>query len=235
METLTPYLIPLIQIIWIDLLLSGDNAVVIALACRALPPEQRKLGILLGSGVAIGLRILFALVLGYLLGIPYLKAIGGVLLIWVAYQLINGEDHGHKDITPSQSLWKAVRTIAIADVVMSLDNVLALAAASKGNIWLFSFGIIITIPLIVYGSQLIIALIERFPIFVWAGAALLGWIAGEIIADDPGLIRLTGVDVPNLYGAIGGALLVLVLGYIVKMRASGRQAAMDPPVMDPKE
>lgn len=222
MESITPYLVPLLQIIWIDLLLSGDNAVVIALACRALPPEQRKIGIMLGTGVAILLRILFALVISYLLNIPFLKAIGGVLLFWVAFQLIAGTDDGHGDVAPSDTMWKAVRTIAIADAVMSLDNVLALAAASKGNMWLFTFGLLITIPLIIYGSQLILGLIERFPLFVWAGAGLLGWIAGELIADDPGLQNWLGKDIPNLLGAITGALLVIAVGYLYVTRQKRR-------------
>jgi len=212
---LLPLAIPLLQIIWIDLLLSGDNAVVIALACRALPPEQRRMGILLGTGVAIVLRIIFALIIAVLLGIPFLKALGGVLLFWVAYQLISSDDGGHGEVAASASLWKAVRTIAIADAVMSLDNVLALAAASKGNIWLFTFGLVITIPLIIYGSQLILGLIERFPIFIWAGAALLGWIAGELIADDPGLQTMLGSDIPNLLGASVGALLVVMVSYVI--------------------
>lgn len=219
LSDLLPYAVPLLQIIWIDLLLSGDNAVVIALACRGLPPEQRRIGILLGTGVAIVLRIIFALIITQLLGIPFLKALGGVLLFWVAYQLIVSDDGGHGDIQASGSMWKAVRTIAIADAVMSLDNVLALAAASKGNIWLFSFGLLITIPLIIYGSQLVLGLIERFPIFVWAGAALLGWIAGELIADDPGLQSLLGLDIPNLLGAGVGAVLVLMVGYIIARQA----------------
>lgn len=222
MEFITPYIIPVLQIIWIDLLLSGDNAVVIALACRALPPEQRKWGIILGAGVAIGLRILFALVITYLLNIPFLKALGGVMLFWVAYQLIQGEGDSHGEVDASDNLWKAVRTIAIADAVMSLDNVLALAAASKGNIWLFVFGLVVSIPLIVYGSQLILTLIERFPIFVWAGAALLGWIAGELIADDPGLQNLLGRDIPNLIGAAVGAAIVIGVGYLISRRKKKR-------------
>ncbi|MBX9619464.1 MAG: TerC family protein [Hyphomicrobiales bacterium] len=210
-----PLAVPLLQIIWIDLLLSGDNAVVIALACRGLPQGQRRIGILLGTGVAIVLRIIFALIITLLLGIPYLKALGGVLLFWVAYQLISSDDGGHGEVEASASLWKAVRTIAIADAVMSLDNVLALAAASKGNVWLFTFGLVITIPLIIYGSQLILGLIERFPVFIWAGAALLGWIAGELIADDPGLQELLGSDIPNLLGASVGALLVVMVSYVI--------------------
>jgi YjbE family integral membrane protein len=222
MEFITPYVVPLLQIIWIDLLLSGDNAVVIALACRALPPEQRKIGILLGTSVAIALRILFALIISYLLNIPFLKAIGGVMLFWVAFQLIKGDDGGHGEVASADTMWKAVRTIAIADAVMSLDNVLALAAASKGNMWLFTFGILVTIPLIIYGSQLILNLIERFPWFVWAGAGLLGWIAGELIADDPGLQNWLGKDIPNLLGAIAGAALVIGVGYLYTQRKKRR-------------
>jgi YjbE family integral membrane protein len=225
MDFIVPYIIPTLQIIWIDLLLSGDNAVVIALACRALPPEQRKWGIILGAGVAIGLRILFAMIISYLLNIPFLKAIGGVMLFWVAFQLIKGEDEAHNDLAPADNLWKAVRTIAIADAVMSLDNVLALAAASKGNMWLFIFGLLVSIPLIVYGSQLILSLIERFPIFVWAGAALLGWIAGELIADDPGLQNFLGRDIPNLLGAAVGAAIVVGIGWVYMQRRKAKAQA----------
>lgn len=218
MDVITPYLVPLLQIIWIDLLLSGDNAVVIALACRGLPPEQRKMGILLGTAVAILLRVLFALIISSLLNIPFLKVVGGLMLFWVAFQLIKGEDEAHGEVAQADNLWKAVRTIAIADAVMSLDNVLALAAASKGNMGLFIFGLLITLPLIIYGSQLVLGLIERFPIFVWIGAALLGWIAGELIADDPGLQAFLGKDIPNLLGAAVGALLVLITGFLYSRR-----------------
>lgn len=212
MDLITPYIVPLLQIIWIDLLLSGDNAVVIALACRGLPPTQRRIGILLGTGVAIALRILFAFVISWLLGIPFLKVAGGLLLFWVAWQLLAGHDSGHDTLSPSDTLWKAVRTIAVADAVMSLDNVLALAAASKGNMWLFTLGILLTIPLIIYGSQLVLSLIERFPIVVWLGAALLGWIAGELIVADPGIVRLLGQSVAPTLGAAIGAGFVVVLG-----------------------
>jgi YjbE family integral membrane protein len=185
MDALTPYIIPLIQIIWIDLLLSGDNAIVIALACRSLPQKQRKIGMLLGAGTAIGLRIVFAIFITYLLNIPFLKLVGGILLIWVGVKLAMGEDEtsGHQ-VESSENLWRAVRTIAIADAVMSLDNVIAIAAASGGNIWLFIFGLLLSIPLIIFGSTMLAKIIDRFPIIVWAGAALLGWIAGEMIISD---------------------------------------------------
>jgi YjbE family integral membrane protein len=177
--------VAILQIIWIDLLLSGDNAVVIALACRSLPPHLRKTGIVLGAGVAIFLRIVFAAVISHLLAIPLLKVAGGLLLLWIAVKLAKGEEAEERNITGSDKLYKAVWTIAVADAVMSLDNVVAIAAVSKGNPWLFGFGLALSIPLIMMGSQIIMRMIERFPMIVWAGAALLGWIAGEMIATDP--------------------------------------------------
>jgi YjbE family integral membrane protein len=184
MDALTPYIIPLIQIIWIDLLLSGDNAIVIALACRSLPEKQRKVGMLLGAGTAIALRIVFAIFITFLLNIPFLKLFGGLLLVWIGVKLAMGEDDSGHNVESSDNLWRAVRTIAIADAVMSLDNVIAIAAASGGNIWLFVFGLLLSIPLIIFGSTMLSKIIDRFPIIVWAGAALLGWIAGEMIISD---------------------------------------------------
>ena len=230
--------IGLLQIIWIDLLLSGDNAVVIALACRGLPERQRFYGILLGAGAAIGLRILFALIITYLLAVPLLRLIGGLLLLWVAVKLVVGEgDDAHGEMEATDSLWKAVRTIAIADAVMSLDNVLAIAAASHGNVWLFIFGLLLTIPLIIAGSGLVLRIIERFPVFVWAGAALLGWIPGDMIVSDPALLKqlaswslnlvvidptpgsaLKAAALPHYVAAVGGAILVVAIGYVLKRR-----------------
>jgi YjbE family integral membrane protein len=237
--------IGLLQIIWIDLLLSGDNAVVIALACRGLPERQRKAGIILGAGAAVGLRVLFALIITYLLAIPLLKLIGGLLLVWIAVKLASdegGDDHG--DITATDSLWRAVKTVAIADAVMSLDNVLAIAAASHGNVWLFTFGLALTVPLIIAGSGLVLAVIERFPIVVWAGAALLGWIAGDMLVNDPwvlgrlaawdpSLVQITAdsamgseaADLPHYVAAIGGAVLVLLVGFARRRpKAAGKPA-----------
>jgi YjbE family integral membrane protein len=232
--------IGLLQIIWIDLLLSGDNAVVIALACRGLPERQRKMGILLGAGAAVGLRILFALIITYLLAVPFLKLVGALLLFWIAVKLVSdSEDNGHGSITETDSLWKAVRTVAIADAVMSLDNVIAIAAASHGNVWLFVFGLLLSIPLIISGSALILGIIERFPIVVWMGAALLGWIAGEMLVGDPAILRQMAVWNPTLVvadahnAAVGlkaapmlhyvaaavGASIVVATGYLLKRRA----------------
>ncbi len=211
------------QIIWIDLLLSGDNAVVIALACRSLPDNQRRIGIFLGASAAVILRILFALVITQLLAIPFLQALGAVLLLWIAIKLVSGEEEEEKSIKAADKLWAAVGTIAMADAVMSLDNVVAISAASHGNAWLFIFGLLLSVPLIIFGSTLVMGLISRFPIFVWAGAALLGWISGEMLAHDKALLDLVGYHPSGaaVYGfALTGAIFVVGLGYFLKMRAS---------------
>lgn len=239
MEVNSQFVVAVLQIIWIDLLLSGDNAVVIALACRSLPPKQRRWGILLGAGAAVGLRILFALVVTYLLGMPFLKLVGGALLFWIAIKLIVGEEEDEKEIEASESLWRAVRTVAIADAVMSLDNVVAIAAASKGHPELFIFGLLLSIPLIIFGAQVVLAIIARFPILIWFGAALLGWIAGEMMISDsviltwmkeaaPQLITSVPVTVNPLgigpdalphYGAAAlGAAIVIAAGFLLKRR-----------------
>jgi YjbE family integral membrane protein len=156
------------------------------------------MGMLLGAGAAIGLRIIFALMITFLLGVPFLKIIGGVLLLWIGIKLATGEDEAHEQVEGADQLWGAVKTIAIADAVMSLDNVLAISAASHGNVWLFIFGLLLSIPLIIFGAQLITSIIERFPIFIWLGAALLGWIAGEMIVSDPVVVNWLKANMPNL-------------------------------------
>lgn len=229
--------ISLLQIIWIDLLLSGDNAVVIALACRKLPADQRKLGILLGAGAAVALRIIFAFFITFLLGVPFLKVAGGLLLFWIAVKLATDEHDEHADVEASSNLWGAVRTIAIADAVMSLDNVVAIAAAAKGHPELFIFGLLLTIPLIIAGSTLLSAVLQKFPFLVWLGAALLGWIAGEMILGDvvvlnwlkdayPALVTIdpehadavTAVKWLHYAAAAAGAVVVLAIAFIVKRR-----------------
>jgi YjbE family integral membrane protein len=230
-----PYALPILQIIWIDLILSGDNAVVIALACRNLPLHLRKWGIILGAGVAIGLRILFAGMITQLLAIPYLKLIGGILLLWIAIKLLLGEEEseGDQGIASHDKLWRAVMTIAMADVLMSLDNVIAVAAAAKGSVALIAFGIVLSIPLIIYGSTLILGLISRFPIFIWIGSLLLGWISGELIAHEKAiapqveqLAAAMGITLGMLYylAAAAGALLVLVVGWTLRRRRHATQA-----------
>ena len=180
-----PVGIQALKIIWINILLSGDNAIVIAMACRALPPRQRFWGIILGAGAAVLLRIFFTVILQYVLELPWLRLVGGLLLLWIAIKLLVQDEADKSSIESSDNLWGAVRTVAIADIVMSLDNVLAIAAAARGNTGLIIFGLAVSIPLIVAGATLIMALLTRFPVLVWAGAALLGWIAGELVMEDP--------------------------------------------------
>ncbi|GGH11338.1 hypothetical protein GCM10007036_08320 [Alsobacter metallidurans] len=214
-------LLSILQIIWIDLLLSGDNAVVIALACRSLPPAKRRIGIVLGAGTAVVLRIIFAFIISWLLEVPFLGVAGGALLFWIAVKLVLGEEEEHA-VSESETLWQAVRTIAIADAVMSLDNVVAIAAAADGNAALFVFGLLVSIPLIVVGSTLIMALIARFPVFVWGGAALLGWIGGEMIVTDPWVVAQIGPSAASWKypAAAAGAALVLLLAWALRARRS---------------
>ena len=180
-----PVGVQVLKIIWINILLSGDNAVVIALACRGLPRRQRVWGIILGAGAAVLLRIIFTVGLQYVLEIPVLRFGGGLLLLWIAVKLLVQEEATEDSVASSENLWGAVKTVAVADIVMSLDNVLAIAAAAKGHPWLIGLGLAISIPLIVAGATLIMALLHKFPILVWAGAGLLGWIAGELMVEDP--------------------------------------------------
>jgi len=213
------------QIIWIDILLSGDNAVIIALACRKLPSRQRLWGVVLGTGVAISLRVIFAGVVTTLMKVAYLKLVGGLLLLWIAVKLLGPEENGNGksgQIEPVENLWRAVKIIAIADVVMSLDNVIAIAAVAERfdapyNIALLIFGLAVSIPLIMLGATLVLAMLDRFPIIVWAGAALLGWIAGEIIAKDPLFTaRLDPATAHTVWmaGATLGALFVVGAGLV---------------------
>jgi YjbE family integral membrane protein len=174
----------LLTIIGIDIVLSGDNAVVIALACRNLPPKQQRLGIVAGTGAAVGLRVVFTIFIAYLMTVPYLKAIGGALLFWVGYKLVAG-DNDEENIDPAGNLWQAIRIIVVADAVMSLDNMIAVAAAAKGSVPLLIAGLLISIPLVVSGAALLLKMIERYPVIVPAGAALIGYIGGEVVATDP--------------------------------------------------
>jgi len=212
-----------LQIIWIDVLLSGDNAVVIALACRKLPPRQRVWGIVLGTVVAISLRVVFAGLVTTLMQMAYLKLVGGALLLWIAVKLLGPEENEKNgQIEQVDSLWRAIRIVAIADVVMSLDNVIAIAAVAEKfdapqSYALLMFGLAVSIPLIMAGAAIVMSLLEKFPIVVWAGAALLGWIAGEIIAKDP--LFTANLDPATAYtvwiiGATLGALLVVGAGMV---------------------
>lgn len=221
-------IINILRIIGIDIVLAGDNAVVIALACRSLPPKQRMAGIILGAGVAVLLRIFFTVVIQFLLEVQYLKLIGGVLLFWIAIKLLTSEEGKEDGVKSGSSLIEAVRIVAIADLVMSLDNMLAIAAASGGNTYLIIFGLALSIPLVVAGSTLIMTLLTRFPILVWAGAALLGWIAGELIATEPVLrpaiegLSQAFQSSPKIIARafeVIGAGAVLVTGWLIARRA----------------
>jgi YjbE family integral membrane protein len=172
------------KIIWINVLLSGDNALVIAMACRGLAPRQRLWGMVIGAGIAVMLLIAFTGIVAKLMVLPYLKLVGGLALLVIAARLLVPEDEGD-DITAGTSLWHAIRIVVIADIVMSLDNVIAVAAAANGQLPLLILGLAVSIPMIIAGAALIMMVLDRFPILVWLGAALLGWIAGDVIATDP--------------------------------------------------
>ena len=203
----------LLQIVWINIILSGDNAVVIALAARSLPPAQQRLAVLFGSGAAVLLRVALTLVAVRLLTMPYLQMVGGLLLLWIGVQLLmdseDAADHG----AAHGSLLAAVRTILLADLVMSLDNVIAVAAAAHGDLVLLVLGLAISIPLVVFGSTLMMRLMARFPLVVVLGAALIGWVAGETLVSDVALQSL-GLDhgVYALAAGLAGGSLVLLLG-----------------------
>ena len=211
------------KIVWIDVLLSGDNAVVIALAARHLPPERQRQAVVLGSAGAIVLRVLLVFFAVALLTLPWVKLVGAALLLWIGVQLLKGDD-AKRGIDPAKNLFAAVRTILVADFVMSLDNVLAVAAVAEtapasSRLLVLLLGLGLTIPLIMFGSTLLLRLIERFPLIVTAGAALLGFVAGEMAASDPVVRRLlpdTGW-LPTVLG-LAGATIVVVTGLALARR-----------------
>ncbi len=216
MDFLTPqFMLAVGQIILIDILLGGDNAVVIALACRGLPPKLRTQGIIWGTAGAIILRVVLIAFALTLLQVPYLKLVGGLLLVWIGVKLLMPQDEGHGDIAESDKLWSAVKTVIVADLVMSVDNVLAIAGAAEAGggdhkLALVIFGLVVSIPIIVWGSQIVLKLMDKFPIIILLGAALLGWIAGTMIHTDPGLVAYIPQDkwVGYAMGAVGAAIVV---------------------------
>ncbi|HEY0328080.1 MAG TPA: TerC family protein [Rhodopseudomonas sp.] len=247
------------KIIWINILLSGDNALVIALACRALDPRQRVWGMVLGAGIAVVLRIIFTGIVATLMGLPYLKLIGGLILIVIAAKLLVPDEEDENSIKAAAHLWRAVEIVVVADIVMSLDNVIAVAAAANGSVPLLILGLAISIPLIVAGAALIMLVLNRLPILVWAGAALLGWIAGDIMATDPavqpwlqrlldgqiginldltsawfGVARhLAGVENLGEFSlSLAGAIVVLIAGTLWR-RSKLRAVAVDAARIDP--
>jgi YjbE family integral membrane protein len=226
------------QIIMIDILLGGDNAVVIALACRKLPPAQRTRGIMWGTAGAIGLRVLLIFFALTLLKVPFLKLVGAVLLLWIGIKLLMPEDgDGHGDIQASDKLFAAVKTVIVADLVMSVDNVIAIAGAAESaggdhTMPLVIFGLLVSIPIIVWGSQLVIKLMDRYPWVIVAGGMLLGWIAGTMAVTDPALMGWMPLAAPAVEGStpqvldslryaagVAGALLVLATGKFLARRA----------------
>ena len=203
-----------IEIILVNIVLSGDNAVVIALACRNLPPRQRKWGIIWGAAGAIVLRIILTIFALSLLKLPWLKIVGGLLLLWIGTMLIAEEDDGGSEVSASDRLLAAVRTVIVADLVMSLDNVIGVAAAAKGSVLLLVFGLVVSIPIVIVGSQVIMRLIEKLPILVIAGGGLLGFIAGEMIVDDTAIVGWVKATVDWLLWAapVAGVALVVAAG-----------------------
>ncbi len=236
------------QIIIIDILLGGDNAVVIALACRKLPPAQRTKGIVWGTAGAIVLRVVLIAFAMTLLNLPFLKFVGAILLVWIGIKLLAPDEEGHGDVAGSDKLFAAIKTIIVADLVMSVDNVIAIAGAAQNagehSLLLVVLGLLISIPIIVWGSQLVIKLMERFPVIIVVGGMLLGWIAGGMLVTDPAFVnpdrwtwapKLGTLDAQgmavisdSLYWTahIAGALLVLVVGKIVVARRAKASAAI---------
>jgi YjbE family integral membrane protein len=234
------------KIIWINILLSGDNALVIAMACRGLQPKQRLWGMIFGAGAAVVLRIIFTFIVVTLMSLPYLKLVGGLALLWIAAKLLVPEGEDEEGVESASHLFAAIQIVVVADIVMSLDNVIAVAAAANGSLPLLVLGLAISIPLIVAGAALIMALLTRLPILVWLGAALLGWIAGDVIATDPAiepkLITLFGgpfgTKLDSLLASINiahghssefvlavlGVIIVLVAGGIWRKRALQKMA-----------
>ena len=223
MEMTSDFWIGLLKIIWINIILSGDNAVVIALAARSLPEHQQKKAIMFGSGAAVVLRIALTVVAAKLLALSYLQIIGGLLLLWIGTQLLGGEDEEEGEGGEKAGLWVAVRTILIADLVMSLDNVIAVAAAAKGSMVLLILGLAISIPLVIFGSKLMIKLMDRFPVIVTLGAALIGWVGGETIVSDVALQSIVEANhwMHTAFPVLGAAL---VLG-IGKLTSGKKEAA----------
>jgi YjbE family integral membrane protein len=245
--------VALTKIIWINVLLSGDNALVIALACRSLEPRQRMWGMILGAGVAVFLRIIFTFIVASPLTLPFLKLVGGLALLVIAAKLLVPEKADEENVQAAQHLWAAVKIVAIADIIMSLDNVIAVAAAANGSVVLLVLGLLISIPMIIAGAALIMALLDRVPALVWLGAALLGWVAGEVIATDPGVhpylhnlldgqIALNidptsavfnlpshlqmGTNLAELVLGLLGVAIVLVVGSMWRKRAMSEHAAV---------
>ena len=218
------WVIAVLQIIAIDIVLGGDNAIIIALACRNLPKHQRRAGILWGTAGAIILRVILVFFATSLMEIPVLRLVGGILLILIGIKLLTEVETHDLDgkINQSSNLLTAIRTIIIADFVMSLDNALAITAAAKGDIGLVVFGLLLSVPIIIWGSALIIRLMERFPIIITAGAGLLGWLGGGLMISDKILAEFTASSLPvtpTIAATVGTIFVIAVGRFLVKEKA----------------
>lgn len=221
--------VALLQIMLINVVLSGDNAVVIALACRRLSPRHQKIAFLWGSVGVVVLMVALTGIVSYLLSLPYLEMVGSAMLIWIGVKLLMGDDEGGEEggVEQKSTLGAAIRTIIIADMIMSLDNVLAMAAAAHGHLWMLIIGLFITVPVILFGSALLMKLMERFPFLVMVGAALIGWVAGEMAISDPAIKEWVDAHAAILHTAspIFGAIFVIAAGKILGRVSSKRRAA----------
>lgn len=238
MEFASPeFWIALLQIIGVNIVLSGDNAVVIALASRSLPPAQQKKAIFWGSAAAIIMRVILTVAAVELLKTPYLKIVGSILLLWIGVKLLVPED-GHGEQHAAQSnLAAAIKTILVADLVMSVDNVIAVAAAAKGSLTLLILGLLISIPLVIFGSTLLLKVMERYPIIITIGAALLGFVAGEMVVSDPAVKAWIDANAAWLHYAApaAGALIVVIVGKLRAKSAHRPPSAPVPDLVDEKE
>jgi YjbE family integral membrane protein len=230
MTGLSDAAIALAQIMFINVILSGDNAVVIALACRRLSPAHQKKAFVWGSVGVVVLMVVLTIFVVYLLSLPYLEIVGSLLLLWIGIKLLVAEDDGGEDgVEQKDTLSAAIRTIIIADMIMSLDNVLAMAAAAKGHMWMLVVGLVVTVPVILFGSALLMKLMERFPIFVMIGAALIGWVAGEMIITDPAIRDWIDANMSSLHtiAPIVCAALVIGVGKTLEHMASRNKPSGD--------
>jgi YjbE family integral membrane protein len=218
------------QIILVNIVLSGDNAVVIALAARSLPLHQQRQAVFWGAGAAVAMRIVLTVVAVELLRWPWLKLIGAALLLWIAVKLLLPEDGDDGDVDSSDNLWAAIKTILIADLVMSLDNVIAVAAAAKGSLVLLVLGLAISIPLVIFGATMLMKVMDRFPIIITIGAGLLGWVAGDMAASDPVVKAWVDANAAWLHWAApaAGAAFVVAAGKWLAARAeAARKEVVD--------
>ncbi|HEX4331682.1 MAG TPA: TerC family protein [Usitatibacter sp.] len=225
--SLSDAIVALMQIMVINVVLSGDNAVVIALACRKLTPRHQKLAFIWGSVGVVVLMVTLTAFIVFLLSLPYLEIAGSALLLWIGIKLLVAEDEGGDGVEQKDTLAAAIRTIIIADMVMSLDNVLAMAAAAKGHLWMLIVGLVITVPVILFGSALLMKLMERYPVFIMVGAALIGWVSGEMVIQDPSIKGWVDANAHYLHWISPAVCAVLVIAAGKTLEHLKRRKAAD--------